>query len=1626
MSKKQDKAKVAERTPPETPMDSTYGDLSEGLSEDGISVGEESAALTALIDERQQQLFSQQDARLNELMKMVKALAHAVAVPQSAMANQNAGTGNAIASPEAAESSISGSSVKSRVASGTVDVPLPLLTDMLKGFKSDQLYSGQDAENDSKWLEFGGKIVPSLRHQALALFLSDARDLEDIKKDEKFSVAANQLFHDFLSSVTTKTANTVVRSYSTEADGISAWRQLIKMRQSTGSAYFVRQVKALLDDTKRFATLAPPLQGFLNAREVLDRVEEYACTSKFLPGGEKFHVASLEAVFVAMVLNSLNPAYVFVRTMYSGDELPSFQKLNDAVCDHYDNVIATSAAATETGAGIVEDRRKQEEQKRAALLKNLPCPVCHMTGHSSKECFATHEDKREEYLKKNPKRRDAIMKRVQDYQKHGKLPNRAADVTETQEDPGVDASGEALFAICELDSVVTCFSDDMPQFISGYTAGDCIASQSGISLHNYYAVLGGLTSSEGPFPVGGRDQPMSGVYRWRSDAPMSGRSTLRRPGKKSHPCQPNKHRFLLNKHKYFPVAPVYDSFVYIDTLCTVLPGRKLEPTQALWEAGREQHLGPGYQISPRQPWYTSDVQYVHNMFMSGSVEVLDRAVTVLESPHFPADGRVVSHKKMVCTKHLVAEQFGLLQRLLEKEPVMVRGSFEKLHSWVTLLSMVTRDTVQAIESFWTLLGYGYEDEWDFDSSSDGSDDSDHSDYGSGDNTADVFTRALPLTACGGQVAMLDNGASKHIFNSVSDFGDDFDATSSSTFSVVQAGTVSSEGSGTVTFAKLDVSTGRVVGLQFTGAHCIPGQPFNLVSVVALEDVGFRVDFGARQISNGGVTFSFSRVGNQYIIYEDQISGTLDTYMACAAYHDDSDRDKTDWKFEEAGKHIEEHGPFTLELFASSDNHILDSYCTTDNPCFCRDWTGEACYGNPPYEHDTILRCLQKALSDFDWAPHSTKFLLVLPRWETASWWQFTSQFTIIHDYPAGEKIFSAPLDSCYNVENLEMCGEDRVWVRETKWPVVVIYKDGHTVMKLDAKMLAHVRFGHIGDVTMQEMLDEEVPMGITTAQYAKSLVLRCPERCIPCRLTKAIRPSMRPTGRECAEEIGLLVWSDTCGPFRHSAGGYRWFVLFVDDCTAWICVYFLKKKSDYLAALEEFLVEVRKHRSRMKLDEKYHMVLHTDGDSTMIAGQTQQYCKEQGIEQRHGSPYLHENQARVERSHRTVQAMARALLVTSGFGVDVWPLAVRHSVYILNRTFQKPLHKKSPYYKLYGQHQDLSLLRVFGCLAYAFVDPDSREHKLSDRARQLRYVGHSEVSSAYLLYDPESGKIVKSGMVRFHEAVDKLGKVVTTRDPFAVAPLSTNFMVTTLDAAYHDILPSGLEDSILGVGVYLPDGSDEILAVLKVQAVDVTCWVSLRDYLDGQPKHIVVVRSAAHGGDLNVNYPLFTEVMVDAGREKMEAGIICARAVGASSVPYCVMLLTNFTHIDLPVGKVHFPPEHTCLAAVAKSCAGSSVDVLPDGVTEPKGVKQAMGAPDVDEWMEAIPTELEALVTVKQALMKMDMEDVPLGVRLLDMSLVLKVKQDKHRQLQKRKARVCVRGNKEEYGVDYFDTFAFG
>jgi hypothetical protein len=62
----------------------------------------------------------------------------------------------------------------------------------------------------------------------------------------------------------------------------------------------------------------------------------------------------------------------------------------------------------------------------------------------------------------------------------------------------------------------------------------------------------------------------------------------------------------------------------------------------------------------------------------------------------------------------------------------------------------------------------------------------------------------------------------------------------------------------------------------------------------------------------------------------------------------------------------------------------------------------------------------------------------------------------------------------------------------------------------------------------------------------------------------------------------------------------------------------------------------------------------------------------------------------------------------------------------------------------------LSHLKVFGCVAYAHV-PDQLRKKLDDKAEKCIFVGYSEETKAYKLYNPQTQKVIISRDVTFDE-----------------------------------------------------------------------------------------------------------------------------------------------------------------------------------------------------------------------------------------------------------------------------------
>ncbi|KAK3280740.1 hypothetical protein CYMTET_11436 [Cymbomonas tetramitiformis] len=843
------------------------------------------------------------------------------------------------------------------------------------------------------------------------------------------------------------------------------------------------------------------MQSFLNAQETLSKIRQYATIGHTTHTGEPLCVSTVESIYSALVLGCLHKSYAFIKAKYSGtgtgEKLPFPHELQDYVCSHYDTVISQEYSIVNTGAGIVDDRRRQQESKRTQLQKKVPCATCHRRGHGPKDCFITNEVKREEFLKRNPGVKDKVMKRVLEYKQQGKLPapEQAAAC------PGVDNTGDVLFAAVEVEPdcgvtgcvtsgvtncITSCVTSGVTNCVTncvtgGVTGSGVTSDFTGVHLSqfeevrhgvrgnslyggsptpisfspNQFSLLDDLQEAAPVAPVKGWHPLLHWFYNWRKLASRGRRRGLR--SARSLRC--SRRGAHLGGHSKPGARPVHLSFVYVDTLATVSQNTDyIEATQSIWEAGRVEHLGEGYVISPRQSWCSPDLQHRYSQAISFAVEMRDRGKTLLEALY---PGCYVPGVLIYAGARVDMEATSLrahireMERILRGESVatiLVMAMYHLVSTrvpvhilmWVLIVVVPTMRSLclawcltltRMMAVMWEMLamvGLYLISLWSL-----------------------TPTRMVVMTLCSacavhnvqwgwaftGKEALLDSGATRHIFCAVDAFGEDFDDSACSTFTVVQSQPVDSVGSGTVTLAKRDVATGKLVGLQLRGAHCIPGQPFNLVSVVALEDAGFLVDFGARQISSGGAVFSFSRVGKQYILHED-CGAALDTYMACAVHPDKTiNRDRTNWKFGDTRPHFESHGPFHFELFASEDNHVLEDYCTAADSCFMKDWAGKACYGNPPYDHGMILRSLQKAIGDFGREPTCTKFLFVLPKWETASRWPLTTQFGIIHEYPAGQQIFLAPLDSCYNTDNLEKCGEDRVWIQETKWPVVVIYQD---------------------------------------------------------------------------------------------------------------------------------------------------------------------------------------------------------------------------------------------------------------------------------------------------------------------------------------------------------------------------------------------------------------------------------------------------------------------------------------------------------------------------------------------------------------------------------------------------------
>ncbi|KAK9069971.1 hypothetical protein SSX86_010369 [Deinandra increscens subsp. villosa] len=280
----------------------------------------------------------------------------------------------------------------------------------------------------------------------------------------------------------------------------------------------------------------------------------------------------------------------------------------------------------------------------------------------------------------------------------------------------------------------------------------------------------------------------------------------------------------------------------------------------------------------------------------------------------------------------------------------------------------------------------------------------------------------------------------------------------------------------------------------------------------------------------------------------------------------------------------------------------------------------------------------------------------------------------------------------------------------------------------------HARMGHPSEMAFKML---KLHYKIDTTDLA--------DPCEVCHRAKQHREPFPLSDHKCTQ-LGELVHLDVWGPYKtQSKEGYRYFLTIVDDYSRAVWVFLLKHKDEVFQNIQLFynLIETQFHK-RIK-------AFRSDNGTEFINKQLSDFVKNKGIVHQTTCAYTPQQNGIVERKHRHLLNVARALLFQSKLPLRFWSECILTAAYLINRTPSSVLGGKTPYEFVYGFKPSLSHLRVFGCLCFSTVL--NNPNKFGSHAEKCVFVGYSNNKKGYKLWSLDNKQFVFSRDVRFYESI---------------------------------------------------------------------------------------------------------------------------------------------------------------------------------------------------------------------------------------------------------------------------------
>ncbi|KAL2240869.1 UNVERIFIED_CONTAM: Retrovirus-related Pol polyprotein from transposon RE1 [Sesamum indicum] len=189
--------------------------------------------------------------------------------------------------------------------------------------------------------------------------------------------------------------------------------------------------------------------------------------------------------------------------------------------------------------------------------------------------------------------------------------------------------------------------------------------------------------------------------------------------------------------------------------------------------------------------------------------------------------------------------------------------------------------------------------------------------------------------------------------------------------------------------------------------------------------------------------------------------------------------------------------------------------------------------------------------------------------------------------------------------------------------------------------------------------------------------------CNVCPLAKQQRLPFL-SSESCSENTFDLIHADIWGPYsQFSISGCTYMLTLVDDRSRATWVFLMKHKSQTMSFIEGF----------------YQMIIRTDNDSEFVGDKCQSFIRNHGIIHQRTCVYSPQQNGVVERKHKHLLQVARALMFQSCLPSRFWTDAILTATYLINRLPTSVLHWKLPYEVLYNKAADYSIVRTFASAA---------------------------------------------------------------------------------------------------------------------------------------------------------------------------------------------------------------------------------------------------------------------------------------------------------------------------------------